>query len=288
MPNDLRSAVIKLAQTQPTLRKPLLAVLKEASSQFTLYDDWLSWREDLRRNGDPDRLAWRLDMNMHKAVNTSEKTFAVLERLYYDEKTTRAQLYSWASRLKDPNALVSLAYTGWKLSKGQFNVTDSSYFFTNWDRRKSDFKAFGAMVHDACAERFWERAGRKTRERPEDVPRVRFQPPPVPTISRSADWWELYLNKAESEGVASKLNDRTMKLLETTGKLITPDNSDDENAKYMREVVADMRKLTDEYASFGAADGEVMYRFMKDLKKYVRSYLPEDTFLKTHNVMESY
>jgi hypothetical protein len=31
MPNDLRSAVIKLAHAQTTLRKPLLAILKEAA-----------------------------------------------------------------------------------------------------------------------------------------------------------------------------------------------------------------------------------------------------------------
>jgi hypothetical protein len=287
MPDDLRTAVIKLAHAQPTLRKPLLVVLKEASSQFTLYDDWLSWRDDLRKSGDPDRLAWRLDMNMYKAVNTSEKTFAVLERLYYDEKTTRAQLYSWASRLKDPNALVSLAYTGWKLSKGQLTRSDSEYFFVNWKSLKDDFKAFGARVHDACAERFWELAGRKTREKPEAVPKVRFQPPPVPKVSRTADGWELF-DVIGRDGVADKLNDRVMKLLETTGKLVTPDNSDDLNAKNLRLVVADMQKLTDEYASFGASDGQVMYRFMTDLYKYVKSYIPEDTFPKTHVAVITY
>jgi hypothetical protein len=40
MSNDLRAAVIKLAHAQPALRKPLLAILREASSDPSDISSW--------------------------------------------------------------------------------------------------------------------------------------------------------------------------------------------------------------------------------------------------------
>jgi len=292
--SDLRAEVLRVAATLPVgspLRRTLLITLKQAA-EFTLYKDYLAWNEELYAKGDYSHPGMNLRMNWMKAEHSSEKTFAVLENLYYKSTTTDAKLHAWASRIKDPNVAVSLAYTAWKLQNGRLNQFDSPYFFQNWKGGAARFQAFGALVEKACSARFWEIAGRDARVKPEAPPTAKdtFTPPAVPTdlIPTTASDWELYSSSPGAGQAARALASATATIVGMVGRNVTPYNKDDKNAAAIQAVRSRMNKVFSTYADWGATDGEPESVFRSVLRKYVTLYLDKWTFPKTYDALSRF
>jgi len=297
---SLRKNVLKLALDYPELRKHLVPFLRRAGSEFTLYEEylklrdvaWQQWKQASEDSPEQDA-AWkayskfdRARMNRFKAESTTEKTFAALENLFdkVGGVASEQKLHAWASRIKDPNTAVSLAYTGFKLKIGRFGRSNSEYFFSNWKWNASKIKAFGEMVEQACSARFWEIFGVQPRVKP--VPLVQEQPtwapPAIPAglIPQDAMSWQIY-DQPGAGRVAKALASATATILAMAGRNITPANTDAKNVALVRKLRDRMQKVLRTYAEWGAADGEPETVMLRALRKYVSSYLNDYRHPKT-------
>ena len=286
MPN-LREQTIRLAYANPALRPHLLSFLKQGAA-FTLYQDYLAWKETLSETGDYSHPAMWMRMDWRKAEHASEKTFAVLENLWYKDTDTDAKLHAWASRIKDPNVAVSLAYTAYKLQKGDVNRFENGYFFQNWKSQFARFKVFGARVEKACADRFWEIAGRDTRVKPEAPPAATstFTPPAIPSdlVPTTAFDWQLYDTPGAGKA-ARALATAMATILKMAGRNILPSNTDAKNAATVMALRDRMARVFSTYDEWGANDGEPESVFRDILRKYLRLYLDKWTFEKTFDAL---
>ena len=276
-------------------RRAIVAAVSKVASDFTLYKDYLAWRNEveveLRAKNDADPEDYHthpvqnMRMDRYKAESSSEKTFAVLENLYYKDVNSEAKLHAWASRITDPNTAVSLAYTGWKLSKGDLSRWDNSYFVGNWKGYGARFKLFGEQVQKACEARFWEIAGRDSRVKPPASTKPVFEPPSLPTLTSTADAWQLY-DQPGAGRAAAALTAATLTILKMVGRNITPYNKDEKNAEAVIALLHRMNKVFRTYSEWGATDGEPVGVFIGILRRYLAKYLDEWQFRKTFQAME--
>lgn len=294
-----RLTLLRFASSLPVeseTRRAIVATVGKFASDFTLYTDYLAWRNEveaeLRAKNDADPEDYHthpvqnMRMNRYKAESSSEKTFAVLENLYYKDVNSEAKLHAWASRITDPNTAVSLAYTGWKLSKGDLTRWDNSYFVENWKSYGARFKLFGEQVQKACEARFWEIAGRDSRAKPPAPASTKpvFVPPPLPALKGTAAGWQLY-DEPGAGRAAAALSAATLTILKMAGRNITPYNKDEKNAEAVRALLARMNKVFRTYSEWGATDGEPVGVFIGILRRYLAKYLDEWQFRKTFQAM---
>jgi hypothetical protein len=301
---SLRENILKLASEHPELRKHLVPILRQAGSEFTLYQEYMKLRDaagqrwrDSPEDSPEHEEAWKeysrltgFRMNRLQAEDTSEKTFLALENLYNKEATSASKLHSWASRIKDPNTAVSLAYTGWKLAHGKFSASDNPVFASNWKWAKAKIQTFGGLVEEACTARFWEILGVNPRVKP--APPViqeekKWAPPAVPSnlIPQDTMSWQIYDSPGAGR-VAKALATATATILTMAGRNVTPANTDAKNEALVRKLRARMQKVLNTYAKWGAADGEPETVMLAALRKYVKSYLNEYKFPKTINALD--
>jgi hypothetical protein len=284
---DLREQTIRLAYANSALRPHLLAALKQGAA-FTLYREYLAWKDELSAKEDYSHPGMNLRMDWRKAEHSSEKTFEVLANLWYKDADSEAKLHAWASRIRDPNVAVSMAYTAHKLANADFTRFDNEYFYQNWKANATRFKVFGALAEKACEARFWEIAGRDSRVKPEAPPAAKstFTPPPIPPnlIPTTADGWQLY--DSPGAGRAARALATAMEtILTMAGRNILPTNKDADNAKKVYELRARMNKVFSTYGEWGATDGEPESVFRSVLRRYVKTYLDDWTFSKTFDAL---
>lgn len=280
-------SLIRLAASFPKEdpdRAVILATVQE--DKFNLYDRYLKFRQELLSAEEYSHPGLNIRMDQYKAVSTTPKSFEVLENLWFNESRTPAKVHAWASRIRDPNVAVSLAYTAWKLRQGWLRRYENEYFFENWDDQMSQFKAFAQIVEAACEARFWEIAGKESRTKPVKDVIPKFSPPPIPEnlIPTTAGAWNLYEKRGSTEA-ALNLAKAMETILKSAGKNILPTNTDEKNAQYVNELRNQMDKIFDHYSEWGASDGEPESVFRSVLRTYLSLYLDKWTFPKTQRAL---
>lgn len=282
MPN-LHELTIRLAYANTNLRPHLLAALKQGA-EFTLYDRYLAWADKFNRY---PLSSPHLRMNRLEAENYSPRTFQVLESLWLKDVDTEAKLHSWASRIKNPNVAMSLAYTAHKLVNASVTRYDNEYFFTNWKSRAAQFMAFGGLVEKACEARFWEIVGRDSRVKPATPPAIRrtFTPPPIPSdLPKTVEDWQLYDIPGAGQAVLS-LKTTLSSILTKAGQDILPTNTDIDNQKKVSVLISRMRDALEAHSAWGAMDGDSADVAQEVLERYLSQYLDKFDFPKTFNAL---